>query len=98
MKIRNIFSLFFLLCFFGCNPYAEEQEYADRIIESVEKYRTENGNLPENLEKLGFEEKMDSPAFYRKDSDSTYVVWYGIAGVGNSMVYHSSTKIWKEEG
>ncbi len=68
------------------------------LIQKVEKYKSENGELPETVLDLGLESNMDNPAFYVKTSDTTYIVYYSIAGVGNSKVYYSETKQWKEEG
>ena len=84
--------------FVSCSAYHEEHEYAEMVIEKVEKYRFDHGKLPSLVSDIGLTEKLDSPAFYSIESDSTYIVWYGIAGVGNSNVYHSDTKTWREEG
>jgi hypothetical protein len=41
-------------------------------------------------------EKMDSLTFYQMQTDSTYLVWYGLS-VRESKVYRSLTMKWSEE-
>ncbi len=67
------------------------------LIEKVETFKKANDRLPKDVSELGLTEKMDSPAFYQMQSDSTYMVWYGLT-VGESKVYRSLTNTWTEEG
>ena len=90
--------VFGILILSSCDSYEEQKEYAEQIIEKVEAFRTKSDRFPKNIEELGLEEKMEGPAYYSLVNDSTYIVWYGINGVGNSMVYHSDSKTWNEEG
>jgi hypothetical protein len=94
IKILTIVLLFGL---YSCEFNNERQEYAEMLIEKVETFKKENNRLPKDVSELGLTEKMDSPAFYQMQTDSTYMVWYGLS-VGESKVYRSSTKKWTEEG
>ena len=99
-KMKPIFKILTLVLLFGlysCEFNNERQEYAEMLIEKVETFKKENNRLPKDVSELGLTERMDSPAFYQMQTDSTYMVWYGLS-VGESRVYRSSTKKWTEEG
>jgi|688.fasta_scaffold2156884_1 hypothetical protein len=98
--MKSIIKILTLVLLFGlhsCEFKNERQEYADTLIDKVETFKKENNRLPKDVSELGWTEKMDSPAFYRMQTDSTYLVWYGLS-VGESKVYRSSTKKWTKEG
>ena len=80
-----------------CDMLCERQEHGELVIEKVEKFRTENGRLPDNVTEIGLDDTKMHLSFYEKTSDTTYKVWYGL-DLGNSMVYKSETDEWKEEG
>jgi len=94
IKILIIVLLFGL---YSCEFKNERQEYAEMLIEKVETFKIDNNRLPKDLSELGLIEKMDSPAFYQIQTDSTYMIWYGLS-IGESKVYRLSTKKWTEEG
>ncbi len=94
IKILTII-IFFVI--YGCELKNENKEYADMLIEKVEKFKKENNRLPKNVSEFGLTELMDSPAFYQMENDSTYIVWLGLS-VGESKVYSSSTKKWTTGG
>ena len=99
-KMKLIIKILTFLLLFGLNSCEfnnEQQEYAEMLIEKVETFKKENNRLPKDVSELGLTEKMDSPAFYQIQTDSTYMVWYGLI-VGESKVYRSSTKKCTEEG
>jgi len=99
-KMKTIIKILTIILLFGlysCEFNNERQEYAKILIEKVETFRKENNRLPKDVSELGLTEKMDSPAFYQMQTDSTYMVWYGLS-VGESKVYRSLTKKWTEEG
>ena len=95
--IIKILTFLLLIGLNSCEFNNEQQEYAEMLIEKVETFKKENNRLPKDVSELGLTEKMDSPAFYQIQTDSTYMVWYGLS-VGESKVYRSSTKKWTEEG
>ncbi len=98
--MKPIIKILTFILLFGLNSCEfnnEQQEYAEMLIEKVETFKKENNRLPKDVSELGLTEKMDSPAFYQIQTDSTYMVWYGLS-VGESKVYRSSTKKWTEEG
>ena len=96
-RIIKILTLILLFGLYSCEFNNERQEYTEMLIEKVETFKTKNNRLPKDLSELGLIEKMDSPAFYQIQTDSTYMVWYGLS-VGESKVYRSATKKWTEEG
>ena len=95
--ILKILTFVLLFGLYSCEFKNERQEYAEMLIEKVETFKKENNRLPKDVSELGLTEKMDSPAFYQIQTESTYIVWYGLS-VGESKVYRSSTKKWTEEG
>ena len=80
-----------------CDILCERQKHAELIIEKVEKFKDEQGRLPHDVTEIGLDDKQMHLSFYEQTSDTTYMVWYGL-GVGDSKVYRSETKKWKEEG
>ena len=96
-RIIKILTLVLLFGLFSCEFNNKHQEYAEMLIEKVETFKRGNNRLPKNVSELGLTEKMDSPAFLEIQTDSTYMVWYGLS-VGESKVYRSETKKWTEEG
>lgn len=97
ISIILIVTFSFLIGISSCNFKNEEQQYAEELIKKVESFRKINNRIPENVSEIGILEEMDSPAFYQKKNDSTYIIWYGLS-VGESNVYNSLTKEWKKEG
>ena len=95
--ITKTLFIILLIGFQSCQLENERQEYAEILINNVENFKKEKSRLPINVSELGLIEEMDSPAFYQKKTDSTYIVWYGLS-VGESKVYKSSTKKWTKEG
>lgn len=63
------------------------------VIKKIEDYRLEKNKLPESLTDIGIEEKEEGPISYRKDSETEYIVWYGLT-LGESRIYDSKTKTW----
>ena len=98
--MKTTFKILTIILFFGifsCDLENENQEYAEMLIEKVETFKTKNKRLPKNVSEFGLTEFMDSPAFYQLETDSTYIVWYGLS-LGESKIYKSSTKKWTKEG
>lgn len=63
------------------------------LIEKVEIFQESNKRLPGDLTELKINERLNALAFYRKESDSTYVVWYG-EELGESKIYSSISATW----
>lgn len=80
-----------------CDIICERQKYAEHIIEKVEKFKQDNGRLPENVIEIGLDNKQMHLSFYTKIDSSEYEVWYG-TDLGVSKIYNSKTNIWREEG
>ena len=95
--IKTLTVTLIVIGLFSCEFNNEKQDYADMLIEKVETFKKTNNRLPKDVSELGLTEQMDSPAFYQIESDSIYMVWYGLS-VGESKVYRSSTKKWTKEG
>ncbi len=95
MKIFTI--LLGLTLFFSCDASSDKEEYAQKIIEKVDQFESENNRLPNDVSEIGLTELENSPAFYEKTSDSTYRVWYGVS-LGESRAYNSDTQEWEIGG
>lgn len=97
MRLKKLLYIFLLILLNSCcDTFCEREKYAKSLIQKVENYKIEFGLYPENLEVFNIKESEDSPAFYEKTSDSTYIIWYGLGF--ESKVYNSKTKKWKIEG
>lgn len=77
----------------GCTIENDRKSYAEMLIEKVEEFEEKHKRLPKSVSELGLIEKEDSPAYYQKTSDSTYIIWYGLS-LGASNIYHSHTEKW----
>jgi len=60
------------------------------------QYQKINGRLPDKLDEIGIEEKMNGPIYYQKKTDSTFIIYYS-GGIGESMVFDPKTKEWKSD-
>ncbi len=94
IKIK-VFASLILICFSisACgrgNKIAQGNEIAAK----VEKFRNENGKLPNALNEIGIKETESGPIFYKKESESKYILWFG-KELGESVTYDSVTKQWK---
>lgn len=100
INIRMRKYIFFILpiLFIACNGPSEKRLLKDgnKIIEKIEVYKINNKELPNSLNEVGIEEKLEGPIFYNKEDSSNYILWFGVS-VGESMVYSSKTKRWEKE-
>jgi len=69
------------------------EKIGNDVIKKIENYRLKNNKLPESLTDIGIEEKEEGPIYYRKDSETDYIVWYGLT-LGESRIYDSKAKTW----
>jgi hypothetical protein len=98
MKAAIIAVIISLLIFFTIHLLSRTSRLkseGDEIICKIEAFNKENGRLPDSLSEIGIEEKLEGPIYYDKKDDSEYIVWFG-AGLGESVIYHSTTKEWDE--
>lgn len=76
----------------------ESQEYKEKgslLIEKVEKYKSQYGQLPESVKNLKIESEMGEGPYYEKVDSLKYIVYFNI-GFDNMLTYYSDTEIWKE--
>ena len=94
MKIK-VFTAIMLICFsiFACG-YGDKIAQGNEIAAKVEKFKNENGKLPDALSEIGVKETESGPIYYRKESESKYILWFG-KELGESVIYDSETKQWK---
>ncbi len=86
-----ILSFIFALCIFSsCD---DKQSIAGETILKIERYKARTGHLPKNLTPIGIKETEEGPVYYEKQTDSTYIVRYGLS-LGESSTYNSATKTW----
>lgn len=87
-------TIILFLGFYNCELTDDRQEYAEMLIEKVENFKKENTRLPKGLSELGLIDKMNGPAFYQLETDSTYIIYFGLS-LGESKIYESTTKKWR---
>lgn len=79
----------------SCHPdlVSERRDYSDYLIAKVEEYKAKFGRLPESVSELGVQESETELAFYKREGDSGYIVWYGTM-IGESAIYTSGSGKW----
>lgn len=94
MKFK-IFIAITIICFFAfaCS-YSKKISNGNEIAQKVEKFRSEKGRLPNSLVEIGIVENESGPIYYKKESESKYILWFG-SELGESVTYDSETKKWK---
>ena len=93
MKTRWLLPIFValtLLC--GCD--SEKMRRGNEVVAKVEKFRSEQGRLPDSAGEIGVVETESGPVCYRKQSDTRYLVWFG-KELGEPMTYDSDEKEWR---
>jgi hypothetical protein len=89
---RSLLIIIGIICFWGCTP--NKQKLGNELIKKVEAYQNTHHQLPQNISELGMQEKEEGPVYYLKQTDTSYIVWYGLE-LGESKTYSSVTKQWK---
>lgn len=82
------------ILFFSCLIESDKKEYAELLIEKVEFFKSQANRLPKNISELNLIEKENSKAFYQLETDTSYIIWYGLS-LGESKTYNSINKKWK---
>jgi hypothetical protein len=97
MKMKSLpaFLLATIICFAisGCVSTGKLAK-GNEAVAKIEKFRNEKGGLPDSLSETGIVETEEGPVYYRKESESKYILWFG-KELGESVVYDSETKQWK---
>lgn len=62
------------------------------LIRKIENFKNSNNRLPRNSNEVGIIEKEDDELHYVFIDSNRYIVFYG-EGVGESVTYHSETKV-----
>ena len=88
-----LFSLSFFLC--SCND--KREKLGEDIYLKIIQYKNTNGHLPKTLNDIGIQEKMEGPIYYFKQTDSTFIIYYG-GVLGESIIYDPGTGKWKSSG
>jgi hypothetical protein len=76
-----------------CHEYSAFKK-ANEIIEKIEDYRKYHKKLPDSLEDIGEQERMEGPVYYNKWDSDNYTISFSGRSVGSSCVYHSETGEW----
>ena len=94
-NMKKIFIVpFFLLFIFSCSNRREK--IGEDIYMKIIQYQKSNGRLPDKLNDIGIEEKMEGPIYYQKQTDSTFIIYFG-EGLGESMIFDPKTKKWNSD-
>lgn len=86
-----------LILLVSCFIKSDKEKYAELLIEKVENFKLLKNRLPKNSKELGLEESENSKAFYQLETDTSYIIWYGL-NLGESKVYYSIHQQWKIVG
>jgi hypothetical protein len=73
--------------------YEEKLRSGNETVAKIEKFRSDKGRLPNLLSEIGIVETESGPLYYRKESETKYIVWFG-KELGESVTYDSETKKW----
>ncbi|MBN8837582.1 MAG: hypothetical protein J0I09_10000 [Sphingobacteriia bacterium] len=88
--MKKIFIVpFFLFFIFSCSD--KREKIGQNIYMKIIQYQKSKGHLPDKLNDIGIEEKMEGPIYYQKQTDSTFIIYYG-RELGESMVFDPKTK------
>jgi hypothetical protein len=74
----------------------KREKIGEAINLKTVQYKKSNGRLPDGLNDIGIEEKMEGPIYFRKQTDSTFIIYYG-GTLGESIVSYPLTKQWKSD-
>ncbi len=77
---------------FACG-YGEKLRKENELVAKIEKFRTDKSRLPNSLSEIGIVETESGPIYYRKESETKYIVWFG-KELGESATYDSDAKQW----
>lgn len=66
---------------------------AEPIQVSLESYRQQHGYYPDSLSQIGLVEREEGPLYYHRESESSYILWFGTA-LGESMTFNSTDRKW----
>jgi hypothetical protein len=80
MKKKIFYIIIIILLVISCDQYKLKKSFAKNIIKNVEEYLNKNSHLPDTVKDIGFEEKLDSLAYYKKISEYEYIVWGTVLG------------------
>lgn len=93
MKLKFILLLILAFYISACS-HSGKMKQGNELVSKIEKFKSEKGRLPESLSEIGIVETESGPIYYKKESDSKYIVWFGTS-LGESMTYDSDTKQWR---
>lgn len=94
--LLGITSLLVYFFYFGATQEERLIDQGNLIVEKIESYKLKQGRLPNSLNDIGIEEKMEGPLYYTRWDNVNYIVYFTKAGVGESMNYYSDTKKWSD--
>lgn len=74
----------------------KREKIGEAIYLKIVQYKNSNGRLPDGLNDIGIEEKVEGPIYFQKQTDSTFIIYYG-GTLGESIVFNPLTKEWKSD-
>ncbi|MFZ1083862.1 MAG: hypothetical protein WAN35_02720 [Terracidiphilus sp.] len=90
-RLISVIKFGILIFLFGCGPSRKDE--AEDLVRKVEAYQLRHAQLPASQDDLGISENQDEQAFYRREDEHHFIVWYGTT-LGHSIVYDSITRKW----
>jgi hypothetical protein len=94
MKLKILLIITFAAVFTFACANDEKLKQGNEVAAKIEKFRSEKGRLPNSLSEIGVVETESGPIYYKKESETKYILWFG-KELGESSVYDSETKQWK---
>jgi hypothetical protein len=86
---------FFIFTICSCKDGREK--LGNEVYNKIENFRQSNGRVPESLREINVEEKMEGPIYYQRETDSTYILYYG-GTLGESIVLDTVSGKWESDG
>ncbi len=94
MKLKFGLIIILLILIPVCLSCNTKIKAGNEIVNKIENFKKDKGKLPETLSEIGIEEKEEGPIYYRKKSETKFVLRFGTT-LGESVTYNSNTKEWK---
>ena len=94
-SFATVIVLALVFMYVSCATYRERElkNEGGQLISKVESFRKDKGRLPETLAELGLKEREEGPLYYKRESESRYVIWFGTQ-LGESPTYDSERRAW----
>jgi hypothetical protein len=77
--------------------YSRNIRKGNEIVGRIEAFRQQQHGLPSSLAEAGMSESDQGKYFYKRCTDTRYIVWFGTS-LGESMNWDSISHRWNDTG